>query len=177
MNTFLLNEEQQRALKINANHATLNNGKQLKLYIGRMGGTRKSRIIEALISFFEKRKESHRMIIVAHTGSAAALLAGSTYHSVLGINDNFSTAHSVFQVCARLDGVDCVFLDEVSMLSCHDMYKISGQMAQASNQYDTPFRGENIILVGDFAQLPLVAGKEVSYLYSGHVGTQINSHL
>jgi len=51
----------------------------LKLYIGGMGGTGKSQVIKALISFFEQRKESHRMIIVAPTGSAAALLAGSTY--------------------------------------------------------------------------------------------------
>ena len=177
MNTFLLNEEQQRAFKIIANHATMNNGEQLKLYIGGMGGTGKSQIIKALISFFEKRKESHRMIIVAPTGSAASLLAGSTYHSVLGINDNFSTARSVSQVRARLDGVDYVFLDEVSMLSCHDMYKISAQMAKASNQYNTPFGGKNVILAGDFAQLPPVAGKEASSLYSGHIGTQINSHL
>src|SRR6266849_2032754 len=103
---FLLNEEQQRAFKIIANHATQKSTEQLKLYIGGMGGTGKSQVIKALISFFEKRKESHRMIIFAPTGSAAALLAGSTYHSVLGINDNFSAAHSVAQTRARLDGVD-----------------------------------------------------------------------
>lgn len=109
---FFLNEEQQRAFKIIANHATLKNAEQLKMYIGGMGGTGKSQVIKALIKFFEKRQESHRLIIVAPTGSAAALLAGSTYHSVLGINDNFSAARSVAQIQGRLDGVDYVFLDE-----------------------------------------------------------------
>jgi hypothetical protein len=174
---YLLNEEQQRAFKIIANHATRKNSEQLKMYIGGMGGTGKSRVIKALISFFERRKESHRMIIVAPTGSAAALLAGSTYHSVLGINDNFSAARSVAQIRARLNGVDYVFLDEVSMLSCHDMYRISAQMAKASNDHDLPFGGKNIILAGDFAQLPPVAGKEASSLYSGFIGTQIDSRL
>src|SRR6266404_2848065 len=177
MKEFLLNEEQQRAVKIIANHATQKSTEQLKFYIGGMGGTGKSQVIKALTSFFEKRKESHRMIIVAPTGSAAALLAGSTYHSVLGINDNFSAARSVAQTRARLDGVDYVFLDEVSMLSCHDMYRISAQMAKASNDHDLPFGGKNIILAGDFAQLPPVAGKEASSLYSGFIGTQIYSHL
>jgi hypothetical protein len=58
--------------------------------------------------------------VVAPTGSAAALLNGSTYHFVLGINDGeFVSANSLAQIRARLDGVDYIFLDEVSMISCH----------------------------------------------------------
>ena len=76
-----------------------------------------------------------------------------------------------------MDGVDYVFLDEVSMLSCHDMYRISAQMAKASNDHDLAFGGKNIILAGDFAQLPPVAGKEASALYSGYIGTKIDSCL
>jgi len=37
------------------------------------------------------------------------------------------------QVKARLDGVDYTFLDEVSMVSCSDNYKISSQLAKAMN--------------------------------------------
>jgi len=58
---------------------------QLKMYLGGMGGTGKSQVIKALIYFFEKHNESHRILILAPTGSAAALLNGSTYHSILGI--------------------------------------------------------------------------------------------
>jgi PIF1-like helicase len=57
------------------------------MYLGGTGGTGKSQVIKALISFFEKHNESHRIMILAPTGSAAALLNGSTYHSVLGINN------------------------------------------------------------------------------------------
>jgi len=76
------------------------------------------------------------------------------------------------QVRARLDGVDYIFLDEVSMVSCNDNYKISSQLAKALNEFGLPYGGINMIFSGDFAQLPLVFG---SPLYSGTVGTQLMS--
>ena len=82
---FNLNQEQERAFCIVANHATIDNPSQLKMYLGGMGGTGKSQVLKALIDFFEERNESHHIMILAPTGSAAALLNGSTYHSVLGI--------------------------------------------------------------------------------------------
>jgi len=72
------------------------------------------------------------------------------------------------QVKARLDGVDYTFLDEVSMVSCSDNYKISSQLAKAMNEFELPYGGMNMIFSGDFAQLPPVFG---SPLYSGTVGT------
>ena len=57
---------------------------QLKMYLGGMGGTGKTQVINALISMLNKRQKNHRFIVLAPTGSAAPLLNGSTYHSVLG---------------------------------------------------------------------------------------------
>src|SRR5882762_7877117 len=34
---------------------------------------------------FKSRNESHRFVVLAPTGTAAALLHGSTYHSILGV--------------------------------------------------------------------------------------------
>jgi hypothetical protein len=76
-----------------------------------------------------------------------------------------------------LDGVDYIFLDEVSMLSCHDLYKISTQLAKAFNEPNKPFGGMNIVFAGDFAQLPPLGGGEFISLYSGKIGTQIYSRL
>ena len=149
------------------------------MYLGGMGGTGKSQVIKALISFFQERNEMHRFLVVAPTGSAAALLNGSTYHSVLGINDNSDKTSNVIknlsQVRSRLDGVDYIFLDEVSMLSCQDMYKISCQIAKSLNVHDQAFGGMNMIFAGDFAQLPPVMGK--APLYSGTVGTRTHSRM
>jgi len=62
---FKLNKEQERAFRIVANHATLDNPEQLKMYLGGMGGTGKSQVIKALINYFDNRNEPHRIIVVA----------------------------------------------------------------------------------------------------------------
>ncbi|KAF8219297.1 hypothetical protein L208DRAFT_1341801 [Tricholoma matsutake] len=48
------------------------------------------------------------------------------------------------------------------MVACHDLYKISAQLAKARNIGDTPFGGINMIFVGDFAQLSTVGGHSFS---------------
>ena len=93
------------------------------MYLGGMGGTGKSRVLAALSDFFALQKEAHRFVIVAPTGSAA-LLGGSTYHLMFGIND-FNSNSQLSQVKANLAGVEYVFFDEVSMLSARDLYCIS----------------------------------------------------
>ena len=64
------------------------NPDQLKMYLGGKGGTGKSQVIKALTDFFEMNNEKHRIILLAPTGPAAALLSGSTYHSALGIKSD-----------------------------------------------------------------------------------------
>ncbi|KAF5366432.1 hypothetical protein D9758_009766 [Tetrapyrgos nigripes] len=170
---FQDNAEQERAFRIIANHAVSPCPEQLKMYIGGMGGTGKSTVLRALRKFFAERKESHRMLVVAPTGNAAALLAGSTYHYMFGINsksegENHST--SIPQICSRLEGVNYIFLDEVSMLSCKDMYKISAKLALALSMPHLPFGGMNMIFAGDFGQLPPAIGGESVALYSHSIG-------
>ncbi|KAF5347665.1 hypothetical protein D9758_014859 [Tetrapyrgos nigripes] len=124
------NPEQNRAFRIIANHTASPCPEQLKMYIGGMGGTGKSTVLRALRKFFAERNESHRMLVVAPTGSAAALLAGSTYHYMFGINsksegENHST--SIPQICSRLEGVNYVFLDEVEILPNFAMTDFASQ--------------------------------------------------
>jgi PIF1-like helicase len=138
-----------------ANHACSPDSEQLKMYIAGMGGTGKTQVLKALVELFKIRNESHRFIIVAPTGSAAALLQGSTYHSMFGINSDgkHTSAIQLAQVKERLQGVDYIFLDEVSMLSCRDMYLICARLAHVMNNLEAPFGGLNIIFAGEFAQL------------------------
>ena len=174
-----LNQEQERAFRIVANHATQHNPEQLKMYIGGMAGTGKSQVIKALVHFFFLQKQQHRFVILGPTGTAAALNNGSTYHSFLGMQVGASHNQkaeniAIAQLKERLQGVDYIFLDEVSMLACHDLYKISSQLAKALNEHEIPFGGINFIFAGDFAQLPPVGGKT---LYSNVVSTQLNAGL
>ncbi|KAF8239960.1 hypothetical protein L208DRAFT_1556261 [Tricholoma matsutake] len=138
-----LNEEQERAYQIVANHSCSESPDQLKMNMSGMAGTGKTRVLEALIELFRWKKESHRLVVVAPTGSAAALLSGSTYHSMFGINSDGekTSATQLAQVKTKLQGVDYVFLDEVSMLSCRDIYLISAWLAQINNNPESPFGG------------------------------------
>ena len=139
------------------------------MYLGGMGGTGKSQVIKALIQYFKDRREPHRFIVLAPTGSAAVLVDGSTYHSVLGIRDiEIQSKNSKAQIKDRLTGVEYIFVDEVSMLSCGHMYVISKQLATALSLTDIPFGGMNMIFAGDFAQLPPV---KATPLYDYSVGT------
>ncbi|KAF9455473.1 hypothetical protein BDZ94DRAFT_1179885, partial [Collybia nuda] len=131
---YSLNTDQKRAFHIVANHATLPQYTPLKMYLGGMAGTGKSQVIKALVDFFNQRMESHRFMILAPTGTAAALLGGSTYHSILGIGGKGKNEEArnenttIKQVQTKLKGVEYIFLDEVSMLSCKNLYSISARL-------------------------------------------------
>ena len=146
------------------------------MYIGGMGGTGKSQVLKAILNFFDDRHESHRVVVVAPTGSASALLGGSTYHYMFGIDDfsreNEGGRRTLSKICSRLEGVDYVFLDEVSMLSCKDMHVIGDRLCKVRNDLETPFGGMNMIFAGDFAQLPPAYGGESLALYSSSVGVR-----
>ena len=175
---FGLNKEQGRAFRIVANHSCDPDSEQLNMYVGGMAGTGKSQVLRALSKLFFQRKELYRLLILAPTGSAAALLGGSTYHSALGISsdsDRLSSTTQLSQIKSRLLGVQYIFLDEVSMLSCREMYLISEKLARILNNPDMPFGGMNMIFAGDFAQLPPAIGGEHTSLYSRTAGQKATS--
>ena len=125
---FSLNKEQESAFQIIANHAIRSNPEQLWMYLGGMGGTGKLQVIKALLQFFTERNEAHHFIIIAPTGTAATLLGSSTYHSMFGINERHM--RKVDHIKVKLEGMEYVFFDEVSMLSARDMYHINAQLAK-----------------------------------------------
>ncbi|KAI0662235.1 hypothetical protein C8Q70DRAFT_1043392 [Cubamyces menziesii] len=82
---FTLNEEQRRAFLIIAHKLHHRDSTQLKMYIGGMAGTGKSQVLKALTTLMERRNESHRLFVMAPTGSSACIIDGSTYHSALSL--------------------------------------------------------------------------------------------
>jgi len=51
---FHLNQEQERAFQIIANHSSNQNSEQLRMYIGGMGGMGKTQVLRALSQFFDQ---------------------------------------------------------------------------------------------------------------------------
>ncbi len=184
--SFNLNTEQTRAFKIVVEHASNAQVSPLRMYLGGMGGTGKSQVLHAIIAFFKKRNEDYRYLVLGPTGSTAALLNGSTYHSVFRIpresksknQDDISgiknEAAALAAVNERLQGVDYVFLDEISMVSCNDFQTLATQAAKARNIHDDSFGSLNMIVAGDFAQLPPMTGPP---LYSGSVTLQVSDAM
>jgi len=80
-------------------------------------------------------------VVLGPTGPSAALINGSTYHSCLGINPGQNTFKKINEIKIKLEGVDYIFIDEVSMMSCQDMYKIPAQLAKALNTSHLPYGG------------------------------------
>jgi hypothetical protein len=173
---YALNSEQERAFRIVATHAIDTSSLQLCMYIGGMAGTGKSQIIQCLAEFFRLRNQSYRLVVTAPTGSAAALIGGSTYHSAFGIIPGQSHINetTLAKVKSKLQGVDYIFIDEISMVDLASLYKISAQLCRVMGKQDKLFGGLNIIVAGDFAQLA-PPGMGSKSLYNGSVGTNIST--
>lgn len=158
-----LNKDQEKAFRIVANHACCVAPEQLLMHLSGMGGTGKSTVVKALTDFFTRQKEPYRFVLLGPTGTSAALIGGATYHSFLGINSNSSsteasTLSKIEDVRERLTGVGYILIDEHSMLNCRTLCTISARCCEALGVFEQPFGGLNVILCGDFAQLPPVKG-------------------
>ncbi|TFK53511.1 hypothetical protein OE88DRAFT_1626505, partial [Heliocybe sulcata] len=61
------------------------------------------------------------------------------------------------------------------MVSCYDLYHICSQLCKGKGNNDDPFGGINMILCGDFAQLPPAMNRHP--LYSSIVGTKAGPRM
>lgn len=101
--------------------------------------------------------------ITASTGIAATHLGGVTIHawSGLGIRDTL-TAQDIEllgekqYLWKRYESVKVLIIDEISMLH-HFRFDLLNRLAQAFKRNDKPFGGMQVVLCGDFFQLPPVA--------------------
>ena len=158
VNTWTLNTEQARAFRIIASHSMEPKAKPLRMYLGGPGGTGKSRVIQALTDFFNRKGQARRLRLAAFTGVAAKNIGGTTLHTALCMNlakkkSDGNKSHA--DLVAMWRGVDWLFIDEVSTIGCNLLVDIHNALVSATGCTD-PFGGINVIFAGDFAQLPPV---------------------
>jgi hypothetical protein len=164
-----LNAAQTRAFAIIASCVSSACATPLRMYLGDMGGTGKSRVIKALLSFFDNRHEPHRLRVMVPAGSAAAQIDGSTYHSLFGFSKGTSRV-SKKQIARLKDKhalTDLYLLDEISMVSLTDFASLSERMSLVFDNHDA-FGSKHIVVCGDFTQLP-PPGAYAAPLYSNKI--------
>jgi len=104
------------------------------------------------------KSEGKHVSVTATTGLAATHLGGTTIHSWSGIGISDEIQHGFLDRMAKgrreiIGKTDVLIIDEVSMM--HDFrLDMVDQVCRLVRQKDEPFGGIQIIMSGDFFQLP-----------------------
>ena len=136
------------------------------VFITGPGGVGKS----AIIKIFRKIARPYKNVVVTSTtGTSAIQLQGTTLHSYLGIGFGRSSVESMTEkimgwgwLKKRWRELECLIIDEISMLSPELFDKLE-TVAQLVRGNDLPFGGIQLILSGDFLQLPCVGIDEFCF--------------
>lgn len=119
-------------------------------------GTGKSYVIREFIS------GARRVALTASTGIASTNIGGQTIHAWSGIGARRElTSTDVYAIRngsagRRIRSADTLVIDEVSMLSGDTLQMLDYVCRAARDAWNKPFGGLQVILVGDFFQLPPV---------------------
>jgi ATP-dependent exoDNAse (exonuclease V) alpha subunit len=130
-----------------------------------------------LNQFIKHAKRSGKHVsVTATTGLAATHLNGGTIHSWSGIGIHNSLPKYFYKDLSKgradtIKKTDVLIIDEISML--HD-YRLDmvDQIVRSVREVDAPFGGIQVILCGDFFQLPPVSRRdeqEASFVVSSSV--------
>ncbi|KAG7001810.1 ATP-dependent DNA helicase PIF1 [Fusarium oxysporum f. sp. conglutinans] len=152
---------------------------QLCQFIGGEGGTGKSRVISTITELFASKGISHRLLVTATSGTAAANIDGITIHSACGFSkdtaprggrgsdvDGFAASSSA---SFRVDGRSTaqwqekwlLIIDEVSMLGARTLYAVNEQLRKLRGRAQD-FGGIPIVVFcGDFHQFRPVQERSI----------------
>lgn len=131
------------------------------VFISGVAGAGKTTLVKQFIQ--EARSQKINVGITASTGIAATLLRGRTLHSFMGFgisNDPFdeqAIPKSMKRAKKRLLAIDVLVIDEISMVSAALLDKVDATLRWARHRPNLPFGGVQLVLVGDFTQLPPIS--------------------
>lgn len=112
--------------------------------------------------FIKAYKPTKIMGVTSTTGISALLFGGVTLHSFLGIGLGHGSVESLYQKIVsrpylkrRWRELEVLIIDEISMLSPQLFDKLEA-LARRVRRNEKPFGGIQLILSGDFLQLPCI---------------------
>lgn len=167
---LMLNNEQQAA------YDTIASGRSV--FLTGSGGTGKSFLLNLLYTELPK-KSGKSIALTALTGCAALLLhpKAKTLHSWAGIGLGresvdilIATLRKSRRACLRWLQTDILVIDEVSMMTPELFEKLDMIGRKIRRNESTPFGGLQLVLVGDFYQLPPVVKQcETSFVFESPI--------
>jgi len=133
------------------------------VYLTGAAGSGKTYVLNQYIDYLEKNEVD--IGITASTGIAATHMGGVTIHSWtgLGIRDrlteqDLSNLTEKQYLAKRFEKVKVLIIDEVSMMH-HFRLDMVDELLRAFKASPLPFGGIQVILCGDFFQLPPISRK------------------
>jgi hypothetical protein len=125
-------------------------------------GTGKSYVISLFVEFLRRTNKNY--VLLAPTGVAAQNISGQTVHSALRITQSsghYTTlAFHDRSLYDELNSLDCIIIDEISMVSAGLLDFLSNMFARIK-QNALAFGGIPVVVSGDLYQLPPVEGPPV----------------
>lgn len=121
-------------------------------------GTGKTHLLNNFI--VQARKRGKKVSVTATTGLAATYLGGNTIHSWSGIGVSDHLPNNFFERLSKtrrdvISKTDVLIIDEISML--HDFrLDMIDKVLRTVRENDQPFGGIQLVMSGDFFQLPPV---------------------
>lgn len=178
-NNITLNAQQEQAFK-------LVKDSNFSFFLTGRAGTGKTTLLRYIQENVRKS-----FVVCCPTGISAQLAGGRTINSFFGMPPTVITQRTEFQLNSNkqslLRQVDCIIIDEVSMVSCDKIDGIDRILRHVMHS-SQPFGGKQIIFSGDMYQLDpvvrrtdaglmqfyrVVYGTEMPYFYQAHVFSRI----
>ncbi len=143
-------------------------------------GSGKTHTINAYVAWLKER--GIEPAITASTGIAATHIHGTTIHSWSGIGiSEYLSAELIDRIASkehvakRIQKTQVLIIDEVSMLSGNVLSMVDA-VCREIRQQDRAFGGMQVVLVGDFFQLPPIAkrGSSTSFAFESDAWRSLN---